>query len=231
MAIQIQLRRGTASQWSSTNPILAIAEMGIETDTKQFKLGDGTTRWNALEYGGIQGDQGNFTISASTAPSTPTAGDAWFNSTTGQIFVYYDSFWVESASSTIGPAGPTGPTGPQGAPSTVTGPTGASITGPTGPRGNTGPTGTSGISITGPTGPQGATGPQGLAGSQGERGTQGVTGAVGSTGPTGPGITQVEVPLSATASGSTGQVAYDSTYFYICVDSNSWVRVLRSNWT
>ncbi len=55
MAQQIQFRRGTAAQWSAANPILAQAEMGIETDTDQFKLGDGVTAWNSLSYGGIAG--------------------------------------------------------------------------------------------------------------------------------------------------------------------------------
>ena len=58
MAIQIQFRRGTASEWTSANPTLALAEIGIETDTDQFKLGDGATAWTSLAYGGIQGPQG-----------------------------------------------------------------------------------------------------------------------------------------------------------------------------
>jgi hypothetical protein len=40
---------------------------------------------------------------------TPQPGDAWFDSASGQIYVYFDSYWVESASSNIGPTGPTGP--------------------------------------------------------------------------------------------------------------------------
>jgi hypothetical protein len=58
--IQLQFRRGTALQWSTAdpNPILAAGEMGIETDTDRFKIGDGTTIWNSLPYGGLQGDTG-----------------------------------------------------------------------------------------------------------------------------------------------------------------------------
>lgn len=70
MAIQIQFRRGTASQWTSANPILAEGEMGIETDTDQFKIGDGETNWNDLDYGGIQGAQGP--IVTNIPPSTNT---------------------------------------------------------------------------------------------------------------------------------------------------------------
>lgn len=56
--IQFQFRRGTASEWSSANTVLASGEMGIETDTDQFKIGDGTTAWNILAYGGLTGAQG-----------------------------------------------------------------------------------------------------------------------------------------------------------------------------
>ena len=58
MAVQIQFRRGTASSWTSTNPILAEGEMGIETDTDQFKIGDGLTAWTSLSYGGVAGAAG-----------------------------------------------------------------------------------------------------------------------------------------------------------------------------
>lgn len=47
---QIQVRRGTAAQWTSANPTLAAGEWGFETDTKKGKIGDGTTAWNSLAY-------------------------------------------------------------------------------------------------------------------------------------------------------------------------------------
>lgn len=47
---QIQIRRGTASQWTSANPTLAAGEWGFETDTKKGKIGDGATAWNSLAY-------------------------------------------------------------------------------------------------------------------------------------------------------------------------------------
>lgn len=40
----------------------------------------------------------------------------------------------------------------------------------------------------------------------------------------------VSVPVSATASGIAGQVAYDASYFYICVAANTWRRVAISSW-
>lgn len=50
MAIRMQQRRGTAAQWTAADPILAGGEIGFETDTGQFKIGDGTSLWSALSY-------------------------------------------------------------------------------------------------------------------------------------------------------------------------------------
>ena len=47
---QIQIRRGTASQWTSTNPTLAAGELGLETDTLLMKAGNGSTAWTSLAY-------------------------------------------------------------------------------------------------------------------------------------------------------------------------------------
>jgi len=53
---QIQVRRGTASQWTSTNPTLAAGEFGFETDTNKLKCGNGSTAWNSLTYINNDGD-------------------------------------------------------------------------------------------------------------------------------------------------------------------------------
>lgn len=52
MAIErIQLRRGTASQWTDTDPILGAAEIGVELGTpNKFKIGDGSSTWSELDY-------------------------------------------------------------------------------------------------------------------------------------------------------------------------------------
>ena len=36
--------------WCELNPILAEGEIGIESDTGFFKIGDGKTVWNNLQY-------------------------------------------------------------------------------------------------------------------------------------------------------------------------------------
>ena len=63
---------------------------------------------------------------STTPPSSPALGDLWYNSETGQTFVYYDSYWVENVSGIAGPIGPTGPTGATGA-TGATGSTGVII--------------------------------------------------------------------------------------------------------
>jgi len=50
MATRMQQRRGTASQWTAANPVLAAGEIGFETDSGMFKMGDGTNQWSALSY-------------------------------------------------------------------------------------------------------------------------------------------------------------------------------------
>lgn len=49
----VQHKRGTAAIMTANNPVLAAGEIGIETDTNKFKIGDGSTAWVALPYAGI----------------------------------------------------------------------------------------------------------------------------------------------------------------------------------
>lgn len=58
MPTKIQFRRGTYAQWANANPVLSEGEFGLELDTNKFKVGNGSTAWNSLAYGGIQGPAG-----------------------------------------------------------------------------------------------------------------------------------------------------------------------------
>jgi hypothetical protein len=49
----IKLRRDTAAAWAEANPVLALAEPGLETDTNSIKYGNGVTPWNSLPYAGV----------------------------------------------------------------------------------------------------------------------------------------------------------------------------------
>lgn len=121
MAFKFRLRRDSAANWASVNPVLGNGEMGIELgNPPKWKVGDGTTAWNALPYG-FRGDTG------ATGPTGPT-GPAGATGPQGPQ-------GPQGPIGLTGPAGPkgdTGDTGPQG-PQGIQGIQG--IQGPEGPQG------------------------------------------------------------------------------------------------
>ena len=50
MATKLQIRRDSASDWTSANPVLSAGEIGYEQDTSKMKVGDGSTAWTSLAY-------------------------------------------------------------------------------------------------------------------------------------------------------------------------------------
>lgn len=54
----------TSAQWSNANPVLMSGEMGVESDTQKYKIGDGVTKWNNLSY--ARGVSIDTTLSASS---------------------------------------------------------------------------------------------------------------------------------------------------------------------
>lgn len=50
MAVRIQMRRGAATSWNATDPVLAEGEFGFDTTAGQLKIGTGTTSWSNLDY-------------------------------------------------------------------------------------------------------------------------------------------------------------------------------------
>jgi hypothetical protein len=63
MKVTFRIRRDTAANWTTINPVLALGEPGLETDTRRVKYGDGVAAWTALAYsttatawGGITGN-------------------------------------------------------------------------------------------------------------------------------------------------------------------------------
>jgi len=69
MPAVIQVKRGTASSWTSANTVLAAGEIGYETDTRKFKVGDGSNNWTSLNYATI--DLGSLGLTGT--PTAPTA--------------------------------------------------------------------------------------------------------------------------------------------------------------
>lgn len=48
--VEFRFQRGSANRWEELNPVLGAAEPGVEVDTGLFKLGNGSSAWNDLEY-------------------------------------------------------------------------------------------------------------------------------------------------------------------------------------
>ena len=96
MAIQIQLRRGTAAAWTAANPTLAVGELVIETDTDKYKIGDGSTAWTSLGYSSLPANAittaGGVTITGTmTHGADGTGADVRFNSGTAGDYMLWDA--------------------------------------------------------------------------------------------------------------------------------------------
>ena len=90
MATRMQQRRGTAAEWQTNNPVLALGEIGFDTTNQNIRIGDGVTPWNSLST--VSGPPGPAGAGGPTGPTGPVG-------LTGQT----------------GPTGATGSTGPTGA--------------------------------------------------------------------------------------------------------------------
>ncbi len=77
MTVTIQIRRDTAANWTSSNPTLAIGEMGLEMDTQKFKVGDGVTAWSSLGYWLAGGGGGGREIGEIMMWATDTPPSGW----------------------------------------------------------------------------------------------------------------------------------------------------------
>ena len=60
----IQIKRGTAADWLAANPVLALGELGLETDTNKLKAGDGTSSWFELQYIADSGGDGGGAVTS-----------------------------------------------------------------------------------------------------------------------------------------------------------------------
>ena len=84
---RILLRRDTSSNWTSGNAVLAAGEVGYETNTGKFKIGNGSTAWTSLGYSiasnissAVLNDLGDVTItSAADGDFLRWNGTAWIN--------------------------------------------------------------------------------------------------------------------------------------------------------
>ena len=95
MADRIQFRRDTGANWTSINPVLSAGELGLETDTGKFKIGNGTNTWTTLGYGTLNGTLTSLSLDAIADPSAPASG----------IIVYGKSIGGRVLPKFIGPSG------------------------------------------------------------------------------------------------------------------------------
>jgi hypothetical protein len=72
MATIQQQKRGTSDRWSALDPVLAAGEIGYETDTIKFKIGDGSTPWSSLSYFSTTSGGGGSGTVTSVDLSVPT---------------------------------------------------------------------------------------------------------------------------------------------------------------
>jgi hypothetical protein len=104
------------------------------TAGQQFSVNGNAWTWNGTAWDAAITTvyPGKF-IASTTPPEDTQEGQGWFDSNTGQFFIYYDNSWVEVGEVRVGPTGAVGPQGPAGANGT-SGTNGApGATGPAGP--------------------------------------------------------------------------------------------------
>jgi hypothetical protein len=79
MTTRIQLRRGTASEWTTVNPTLSSGELGYETNTGKFKIGNGSSLWSALDYFLDSSDLSGYLTTSSASTTYLTQSSASTN--------------------------------------------------------------------------------------------------------------------------------------------------------
>jgi len=100
---RLRMRGGTAAEWTAANPVLLARELGIETDTRKIKIGDGTTAWTSLTYF-LAGYDVRGQISRTTSHVCPAAAQGVYRSTgaTGTLDTAASSGLVLGTTDTMG---------------------------------------------------------------------------------------------------------------------------------
>lgn len=86
--ITLIMRNDTAANWASKNPTLVAGELGVETDTRKFKVGDGVTAWTSLKYGG-GGNVEIKTVAPTTADTDYDIGTLWVDVTNKHAYLLF----------------------------------------------------------------------------------------------------------------------------------------------
>ena len=88
MAVKVQFRRDTAANWSSNNPVLSAGEFGLDTTNQRFKIGDGVTAWNSIEFSQYTNKAETFLATTTLAGSDGTSD--WSQESGGD----WDGIWT-----------------------------------------------------------------------------------------------------------------------------------------
>jgi hypothetical protein len=97
MATLLQFRRDTSANWISVNPVLAEGELGLETDTSAYKIGNGVDNWNTLLYYELSSQVQTLLMSAQSSDPTPPGA--------GSLLFYGKSVAGRSMPKFVGPSG------------------------------------------------------------------------------------------------------------------------------
>lgn len=82
---RIQMRNDTATNWVTANPILLKGEIGIEVDTRKFKIGDGIAEWTDLKYASAH-EVMISTTNPTTSDTDYDLGTIWLNTNAQNVF-------------------------------------------------------------------------------------------------------------------------------------------------
>ena len=179
----ITLRKGTATEWNTVNPVLASGEPGYDLTNNILKIGNGTLQWSLLPIAGVQGIQGLQGLQGISG-SQGLVGLQGISGTQGITGSgSQGTQGISGSNGNNGSQGISGNNGSQGIQG-IAGNDGAQ--GISGSNGSNGSQGTQGITgnngSQGTSGSDGSNGSQGIAGSNGSQGIQGITGSTGSQG-------------------------------------------------
>lgn len=72
MVLLAPVLRNTAAGFTASNPTMLIGQIGFETDTLKWKMGDGSTAWTGLSY--VLGSVGAHIHAAIDVTVTPAGG-------------------------------------------------------------------------------------------------------------------------------------------------------------
>lgn len=180
----ITFRKGTASAWTSANPVLASGEPGYDLTNSILKIGDGVSNWVSLSGIG----------SSSLNNSSSSVGVRGIISTTGTLSSFavsggYPVGYLDLFQDGVKLVSDLDFSATDGSNVTLS---------------NSVPSGTVLEYLT-------------MA--------SGVSSGGGSSG-----LSWSSVPASATGIGSVGSIAYDSNYFYIATNTNTWKRSSLTSW-